>query len=138
MATEFETPQDAEDALYDAFEAGLIDGIMAVWEDSDEIACLLPMTPLLQGRQAVLEGWRRLLEAEIVPEISVVHRQWIESPDLAVHLIEEKLVVPDSPQPAANIFASNIYRRTAQGWRLIVHQTSPLPPAAPRGPRIPI
>ncbi len=141
MSIRFETPQDAEDALYDALEAADLDSLMTVWEDSEQIACLLPMTPLLQGREAVREGWRRLVASEVTPEINIHHRDWIETGDLAIHLLEERVVIPDSQQPPIQIFASNVYRRTPNGWRLVIHQASPLPPppgmAPPGGPPMP-
>lgn len=136
MPMEFASPQDAEDALYDALEAGDLDGLMAVWENSDRIACLLPMTPLLQGRTAVRQGWQRLVESAVTPEIRIHHREWVESGEVAIHLVEEWVMIPDSSQPPLQIFASNVYRRTPSGWRLVVHQASPLPPP-PNDPRMP-
>ena len=58
----FATPQDAEDAYYDAIEASDLAAMMQVWEDSDETLCLLPMQPLAQGRNQLLQTWKALLE----------------------------------------------------------------------------
>ena len=50
MAVKFDTPQDAEDAYYDALEEGDLTALMSVWEDSNDITCLLPLQSIARGR----------------------------------------------------------------------------------------
>ena len=128
MASQFDTPQDAEDAFYDSFEAHDLDGMMAVWDAADDIACVLPMSPVLQGRQAVQESWESIFRHPQPPEVEVHHRQWFESDGLAVHVVEEKVTFPGGPPVQPAMIASNVYRRIDRGWRLVVHQVSPPPP----------
>ncbi len=128
MAIEFETPQDAEDAFYDAFEAHDLAAMMAVWEATDDIACVLPMSPVLQGRGAVQESWQSIFQHPQSPEVVVHHRQWFESDSMAVHVVEENVTFPGGPPVQPAMIASNVYRRTAGGWRLVLHQVSPPPP----------
>lgn len=136
----FETPQDAEDAFYDALEGGDAEAMARVWEPSADIACLLPMTPLIQGPE-VLEMWRSMFAQGAAFDIQVRHLRWIEGGDLAVHLIEERIA--DSPhaavagQPVPAVYASNLFRRGAQGWHLVVHQNSPVPPPPGAVPPVP-
>ena len=130
----FETPQDAEDAFYDVLEEGDADAMARVWEDSDAIACLLPMTPLVMGRE-VLALWRSILEQSGAFDIQVRHLAWVEGDDLAIHLIEERMPAQHGGQPAPAIYATNIFRRGADGWRLLMHQNSPTPPP-PGSPRV--
>jgi len=142
----FDTPQDAEDAFYDALESADAQAMTQVWEASTDIACLLPMTPLIQGTE-VLEMWRSMFSQGAAFDIQVRHLSWIEGGDLAVHLIEERIAPPAQPgggrptQPIPPVYASNLFRRGADGWRLVVHQNSPVPPPpgmasgmAPSGP----
>lgn len=138
----FQSPQDAEDAFYDALESGDAEAMMRVWDASDDIACLLPMTPLIRGAE-VLEMWRSLFTQGAAFDIQVRHLAWIEGEDLALHLIEERITVPQEPaserrnQPAPPVYASNLFRRGVDGWRLVVHQNSPVPPppgVVPSGP----
>lgn len=129
----FETPQDAEDAFYDALENGDADAMARVWEPSADIACLLPMTPLIQGPE-VLEMWRSMFAQGAAFDIQVRHLRWVEGVDLAVHLIEERIAVPQDAtrggpgKPVPPVYASNLFRRGAEGWHLVVHQNSPAPP----------
>jgi ketosteroid isomerase-like protein len=138
----FETPQDAEDAFYDALENGDAEAMARVWEASDAIACLLPMTPLIRGPE-VLAMWRSMFAQGAAFDIQVRHLGWIDGGDLALHLIEERIDMPADAaggrpaEPAPPVYASNLFRRGAEGWRLVVHQNSPVPPppaAVSRGP----
>jgi len=131
MPPTFQTPQDAEDAFYDALDAQDLDALMRAWADSDEIACLLPMRPLVMGRAGVRDGWREALEGAGGMEVEVRHQGWMESADLAVHCVEERVRLVGRNQPMPPMYATNIYRRAGDGWRLILHQNSPAPPPAP-------
>lgn len=129
----FETPQDAEDAFYDALESGDAEAMVRVWEGSGDVACLLPMTPLIRGPE-VLEMWRSMFAQGASFDIQVRHLAWIEGVSLALHLIEERITLPQGPaggrqsQPAPPLYASNLFRRGPEGWHLVVHQNSPAPP----------
>lgn len=126
MAEEFTTAQDAEDAFYDAIDERDAERLRTVWEDSDDIACLLPMQPMVHGAE-VHKVFLPLTDGEIQLDIQVRHIRWLEAGELAIHFVEERVSVPGSPpQPA--VYAMNIYRKGDTGWRLLVHQNSPTPP----------
>lgn len=120
----FDTPQDAEDAFYDALESGDSDTMTQVWERSDDIACLLPMSPLIQGPE-VLKMWRAMFEQGAKFDIHVQHLGWIETEGMAIHMVEERMGGPEGGQ---SVYGSNLFRRGADGWRLVLHQNSPTPP----------
>ena len=128
----FDTPQDAEDAFYDALETGDAGAMAQVWERSDDIACLLPMSPLIQGPE-VLEMWRSMFGQGATFDIQVRHLHWIETGDMALHLIEERMGSPkgesvEGAQDFQAVYGSNLFRRANDGWRLVAHQNSPVPP----------
>jgi ketosteroid isomerase-like protein len=126
MPRELTTPQDAEDAFYDAIDDRDAERLRAVWEDSPDIACLLPMQPMLHGAD-VHEAFRPITDGEVQLDIQVRHIRWLEAGDMAIHFLEERVDVPgNQPQPA--IYAMNIFRKGDNGWRLLVHQNSPTPP----------
>lgn len=126
MPETYANPQDAEDAFYDAIDERDSERLREVWEDSPDIACLLPMQPLLHGKQ-VLEAWTPLFGGDFHLDIQVRHVRWLETGDLAIHYLEEQIAVPGLP-PQPPVLATNIYRRGADGWRMILHQNSPSPP----------
>jgi ketosteroid isomerase-like protein len=131
MTQVYATAQDAEDAFYDAIDDRDAERLRGVWEYSDDIACLLPMQPLLHGPQ-VHEAFRPLTGGEVRLDIQVRHIRWLEEGDLAIHFVEERVTVAGQP-PRPAVYALNIYRRRDAGWRLLVHQNSPTPPPAGSG-----
>jgi ketosteroid isomerase-like protein len=123
----FDSPQAAEDAFYDALEEGSIDAMMAVWDDADDLACLLPMQPLRQGRVAIRETFRQAFQALGGIDIQAVHLQWLTWGDAAAHLLQEQVVGQDG-RLAPPVYAVNLFRRGPSGWRLVMHQNAPSPP----------
>jgi ketosteroid isomerase-like protein len=129
MSQTFDTPQDAEDAYYDALEEGNLEVLLTVWDAADDISCLLPMHPLAQGRAAVRDAFARLFARGRGIALSVKHLGWIDAGAVAIHHVEES---PQRHAPGARpplpVYGTNIYRRGAQGWHLIVHQNAPTAP----------
>jgi hypothetical protein len=52
---------------------------------------------------------------------------WIETQQLAIHLVEEHVRVAGQADKQT-VYASNIYRQGSTGWRILMHQNSPTPP----------
>ncbi len=129
MGSGFETPQAVEDAYYDALESRDADLMARVWDDSPDIACVLPMQPMAYGGQ-VRDMMRELLRSERPVDIRVTHHLWVEIGDVAIHYVTEYDNAPDAPPGAPGIFATNAFRRRGEaGWAMILHQNSPPPPS---------
>jgi uncharacterized protein (TIGR02246 family) len=126
MPDNYATAQDAEDAFYDAIDERDAERLRGVWENSPDIACLLPMQPLLTGEQ-VHSAWAPIFDADIHLDIQVRHVRWLDLGELAVHYLEELVTIPGRP-PQPPVYATNVYRKGDEGWRMILHQNSPTPP----------
>lgn len=133
MSEHHETPQDAEDAYYDALEEGSLERVMAVWSEADDIACLLPMAPLVRGRQGVRDLYSHLFAASPGVALTVTHLDWVQTGDIAIHHLEEHVQDAPGGRPAPPFHATNIYRRDPEGWRLMTHLNAPMPPRKPAG-----
>ena len=79
MHRTYNTPQEAEDAFYDALEEGELHQLLSVWADSDDICCLLPMQPMIRGREAVVEQFKRILSQQGRVPLEIAHIGWIEA-----------------------------------------------------------
>lgn len=129
MSMHYETPQDAEDAFYDALEAASLEALMAVWSDTDDIGCLLPMYPLIRGRQDVTALFTHLFARGQGVPLTVTHLDWVLTDTVAIHHVEEQVIPPQAGRPPPQPFyATNIYRLQDDGWRLITHLNAPTPP----------
>ena len=125
-----DTPQAAEDAFYDALEAGNLDQVMAAWDAGDDVACLLPMQEMARGRKAVQETFRRLFQGMGGLDIQVNHLHWALWADTALHVVGERLTDPDGQPAGPPLYAVNVYRRRENRWALVLHQNAPAPPPA--------
>ncbi|WP_316367999.1 YybH family protein [Candidatus Thiodiazotropha sp. CDECU1] len=134
MSNPFATPQDAEDAYYDAIEEKDLQALMAVWDESEDVLCLLPMMAAQRGKEAISKVWDPLMQGDIGLDIQTKHLAWIETPELAIHLVEELVKGPGQTE-AQPVYATNIFRKSGLGWKLLMHQNSPTPP--PPGLHIP-
>lgn len=121
----YSTPDEAEQAFYQAFENGDLSAMMQVWADDDTIACAHPMGKLLQGRTAVRESWRQLFSGDQRMHFRVQHQQIRQSESIAVHSVLETIYLHGDNRPRPPIIATNVYVRTEQGWRIVLHHASP-------------
>ena len=90
------------------------------------------MYPMIQGRQDVADVFTRLFSQGHGVALAIAHLSWIQTDDVAIHLVEETIQnpPPDTPPPPP-FYGTNIYRKDNTGWRLIVHQNAPTPPPPP-------
>jgi len=132
MPQAYNTPQEAEDAFYDALEGGDLNRLLSVWADTDEICCLLPMYPLIQGRQGIEDVFSHLFSQGQGVELSINHLSWIQTDEFAIHQVEETIQkVPPGTAPPPPFYGTNIYRKDNHGWHMIVHQNAPTPQPPP-------
>ncbi len=128
MTQTYHTPQEAEDAFYDALDEGNLNQVLSVWAESDDICCLLPMHPLIQGREGVTDVFTHLFSRGHGVSLAITHLGWIETDEIAIHQVEETVQDVPSDTPPPPFYGTNIYRKDNTGWRLIVHQNAPAPP----------
>lgn len=136
----FPTAQDAENAFYEALERADLELMMAVWAEDEDILCVHPAGPRLTGHDQVRESWARIFAGGVRARVSVTNQVHISGMMIAVHSVFENFAIQGAragnAQPVP-IIATNVYLRTAAGWRMIVHHASPAPaqpePAAAAG-----
>jgi len=132
----FPTAQDAENAFYDALERCDLDGMMAVWAEDEDIVCVHPGGARLTGQDQVRESWGRIFAAGPRARVHITQQVAISAMMLAVHSVHENFTVEGDARAQVPMIATNVYLRTAAGWRMIVHHASPAPvQAAPVQPK---
>jgi uncharacterized protein (TIGR02246 family) len=123
----FPTAQDAEAAFYEALERADLELMMAVWSDDEEILCVHPGGARLTGQDQVRESWRQILAGGTRARVHLSQQVAISGPMVAVHSVHENFSVPGEKRPLQAVVATNVYLRTAAGWRMIAHHGSPAP-----------
>ena len=124
-AHRFTSPDEAEEAFYQAFGRGDLDAMMAVWAPESTVSCIHPMGKVLRGEAQVREGWRQLFNGGQRLHFRAERLAQHGTGDLAVHTVHEHIQLHGDSAARPPIIATNIYKHTADGWRLIVHHASP-------------
>lgn len=119
------SPDDVEAAFYEALHAGDIEQLMACWADEDDIVCVHPAGSRLVGAAAIRSSFESMLTGGRI-RVTVERTRKVESLSASVHSVLERIDVQtaEGPQHAWAV-ATNVYLKTAQGWRLVAHHASP-------------
>src|SRR5687768_13869768 len=120
----FTTPQEAEAAFYEALEKADLEAMMAVWAEDEEIVCVHPGSSRLSGVVQVRESWRRIFAGGQRLRFRLRHPQSLSSISLVVHSVYEQIAIAGESRSPNPMIATNIYMRTGNGWRMVVHHAS--------------
>jgi uncharacterized protein (TIGR02246 family) len=123
----FPTPQDAETAFYEALEAGEVEAMMEVWAEDEEIVCVHPGGARLAGYDQVRESWAQIFSSGQKLKVQVSNQVVLSGMMLAIHSVHENILVQGESRARAPVAATNVYLRTGNGWRMILHHGSPAP-----------
>jgi ketosteroid isomerase-like protein len=119
--SKYQDPDNAEAAFYRAFEHCDLHAMQQTWEPSEKVSCIHPGGPLLQGYVDVVQSWGEIFSQTQPPQIHYRVLQRLQENDLAVHTVEEAIRPSDSSDDPTRLIATNLYRRGADGWRMIGH-----------------
>jgi ketosteroid isomerase-like protein len=125
-----EDPGSTEQAFYRAFEEADVDAMMGVWDDALDVCCIHPMGKALTGYEAVRSGWREILSEGPKLRFRLEPLSYLLTGDMAVSIVYERIQVAGEPTARPPMVATNVYRRTSLGWRLVLHHASPAVVAA--------
>jgi len=116
---------DIEAAFYAALQAADIEKLMACWADEDEIVCVHPGGPRLFGLGAIRAAFEAMFANGSIRAWPEAVRR-IESLASSVHNLRERIEILTNEGPRqAFVIATNVYHKTAQGWRMVAHHVSP-------------
>lgn len=116
---------DVELAFYDALQSADLEQLMACWADEDDIVCVHPGGPRLVGAEAIRQAFEQMFARGPVHALPERLRR-IDSLGAAVHNVLERVEQHTAEGvQRAWVIATNVYLKTADGWRLVAHHASP-------------
>ena len=116
---------DIEASFYEALQIGDIERLMACWADDDEVICIHPGGPRLIGLGAIRAAFEAMF-ANGSLRISPQAVRKLDAMASSVHSVRERIEIVTNEGPVeAFVMATNVYHKTPQGWRLVVHHASP-------------
>ncbi|MGI9247074.1 MAG: YybH family protein, partial [Steroidobacteraceae bacterium] len=119
---------DAHAALYTSLNlmlAGDPEPVLAVWSLENDVSFAGPFGGFSFGRQAVADDFRRQAAMHLGGRLEVTDVRLVETPDMGFSFCTEHgsgHVIDGAPASLTHR-ATNIFRREAQGWRLVHHHT---------------
>ena len=125
----FDSSDQAEEAFYEAFSRGELADMMRVWATSADIVCVHPGGPRLTGVEEIRRSWAQIFHGGMPRSFTLRGCHILASGEQRIHLLEENISVPGTNFVSPPVLATNVYRRQAQGWRMILHHASVAPSA---------
>lgn len=120
------SPDDIEQQFYEALQQGEVEKLMEAWGDDDDIACIHPGGPRIVGADAIRASFEAMFGNGGGVDAHPERVRRMQLPGVAIHHVVERvpMMTPEGPQ-SAWVVATNVYAKTARGWRLVLHHASP-------------
>jgi ketosteroid isomerase-like protein len=111
----------ASRAYYEAFEAADMDAMSAVWEHDERVLCTHPGWVALRGWGAIAASYFALFRNGQSLQFILTDEHIEVAGDTAWVSVDENILGADVGATAS---ALNIFVRSPEGWRLVVHHAS--------------
>jgi ketosteroid isomerase-like protein len=116
---------DTEAAFYEALQSGDIEKLMACWADEDDIVCVHPGGARLLGAGSIRAAFDAMFANGSI-QAKAEKVRTVDAMGASVHSVLERIEVLTEEGPRhAYVIATNVYQKTAQGWRMVAHHASP-------------
>jgi ketosteroid isomerase-like protein len=126
----------ANGAYYAAFEALDLDAMSAMWEHSDRVSVTHPGWPTLHGWARVIGSWEAIFTNTAYIQFVLTDEVVTVAGDLAWVSLDENILQSSGSADGggadteelsgARIAATNLYTRSPEGWRMLLHHGSPV------------
>jgi ketosteroid isomerase-like protein len=116
---------EANAGFYRAFETLKIEAMEQVWAKDADIQCGHPGWRILRGWGPVMESWKRIFENTPSMQFTLTDVKVEVRGELAwVTLYENLNSTIEGQNYSAAILTTNLFQRTSEGWRMILHHGS--------------
>ena len=125
---------EANARFYRAFEALDIHEMDRVWAHGPHVKCVHPGWPLLTGWDAVRESWDTIFTNTEEMRFTLSNVSAAVGGDLAWVTCTENILSEVAGRVSVTaILATNLFERSAGGWRLVHHHASHVLAGGPSG-----
>ncbi|QGZ49604.1 DUF4440 domain-containing protein [Streptomyces sp. QHH-9511] len=134
--TDTEAVEAANTAFYEAMERGDFEEVSDLWLDdgATPISCVHPGWPVLSGRGEVLRSYALIMANTEYIQFFLTDVKVSLAGDVAVVTCTENILSGGPAEDGAElgplvgqlVVATNVFRRTSEGWRIWSHHGSPV------------
>lgn len=106
-----------------------------VFVDDERAGCMHPGWVMLKGWEAIRQSWENVFDPEDQLEIKL-HNLTVDIKGNAawVTCIQELKYIKRDPVMINVSVSTNIFEKNESGWRMVIHQASPIPFSADEEP----
>ncbi|MER6911075.1 nuclear transport factor 2 family protein [Streptomyces sp. NPDC000594] len=130
---DIEAVEAANTLFYETMERGDFDALSGLWLE-DEISCVHPGWPVLSGRGEVLRSYALIMANTEYIQFFLTDVKVAVSGDTALVTCTENILSGGPAESAGElgplmgqlVVATNVFRRTPDGWRIWSHHGSPV------------
>ncbi|MFI1014138.1 nuclear transport factor 2 family protein [Streptomyces sp. NPDC020965] len=131
--TDIELVEEANTTFYETMERGDFDALSDLWLD-DEISCVHPGWPVLSGRGEVLRSYALIMANTEYIQFFLTDVKVSLTGDTALVTCTENILSGGPAEEGGElgplvgqlVVATNVFRRTPEGWRIWSHHGSPV------------
>ncbi|MDQ1009216.1 nuclear transport factor 2 family protein [Streptomyces sp. NPDC002867] len=131
--TDTELVEKANTAFYEAMEQGDFEELSTLWLDED-ISCVHPGWPVLSGRGEVLRSYALIMANTEYIQFFLTDVKVSVAGDTALVTCTENILSGGPAEEAGElgplvgqlVVATNVFRRTSDGWKIWSHHGSPV------------
>jgi ketosteroid isomerase-like protein len=121
----------ANTAFYNAFEAGDLDLMAAVWLPEPDPVCIHPGNAAIYGYAEMMRAWAMIFANTPYIQFFLTDVQVRVDEDVAYFTCTENVLssgegAPEEGFAGGKALATNVFRKTSTGWRLWIHHASPV------------
>ncbi|MFJ8668634.1 nuclear transport factor 2 family protein [Streptomyces sp. NPDC093600] len=134
--TDTEAVEAANTAFYEAMERGDFEEVSTLWLDdgATPISCVHPGWPVLSGRSEVLRSYALIMANTEYIQFFLTDVKVSLGGDVAVVTCTENILSGGPAEDGAElgplvgqlVVATNVFRRTFDGWKIWSHHGSPV------------
>ncbi|AGI89777.1 nuclear transport factor 2 family protein [Streptomyces albidoflavus] len=132
--TEIEQVERANAEYYDIVERGDYAELAALWLDEESLSCVHPGWPVLSGRGEVLRSYAVIMANTDYIQFILTDVQTSLLGATAIVTCTENILSGGPPPEDGElgplvgqlVVATNVFRRTTEGWKLWSHHASPV------------
>ena len=122
-----EAVERANSAFYDAFQAMDNDAMAECWARREQDICIHPGWEVIWGWEAIQSSWDAIFENSGYMRFELSDLAIACLGDVArLTCLENIYSVVEEATTHAQVAATNLFVRTDEGWRMILHHGSPV------------
>ncbi len=118
----------ANESFYKAFNSQNLEKMREVWSNLGQVSCVHPGWPPLNNYESIIKSWKDIFENTDNMEIKLSEIEALVTDDLAWVRCQENLFsISMTGVQASKVFATNLFQRIGEDWKMVLHHASHLP-----------